>query len=98
MSAEPAVESHIIEHRKSFVSLRWLLIILGSYLTLFQRAGSSSFNWVFGFILLFAATNVAWGWMNPRLFDGKRAQLAINVTDVLFVSGIFFLLRAPNTY
>ena len=54
----PGQES-LHETRKSFLSLRWLLIILASYLTVFSYVGAPQFNYVFGFAVLFAATNLA---------------------------------------
>jgi diguanylate cyclase (GGDEF)-like protein len=99
MTAKEAVaESHLTEHRKSFVSLRWLLVILGSYLTLFPRIGAPTFLWVFVFVLAFAMTNVVCAWIRRDLFGTPQVQRAINVADVVFVAATFFLLRSQGTY
>src|SRR5437667_8032279 len=87
-----------IDHRKAVLSLRWLLVILASYLTLFSYLGTEGFSVVFGFALAFSASNVLL-MMVPRLqFTGKRTQVAIALLDVFFVSGTLYLLRIPGQY
>src|SRR6476660_404562 len=99
MSATDSLaESHLLEHRKSFLSLRWLLIILGSYLTWFPRLGAPTFNAVFGFTLAFALTNVGAGLIPRNLFDGRGVQNALTAGDVVFVTITFFLLRGQTNY
>src|SRR5262245_28205243 len=87
-----------IETRRSFLSLRWLLIILASYLTVFSYVGAPAFNYVFAFALLFAASNSALSLLPVAVFQSPGVQRGIIITDVVFVSGAFFLLRQPETY
>src|SRR5262245_11011279 len=96
--AESGPELHLVEHRKSFLSLRWLLIILGSYLALFPRIGATNFNVVLGFAILFASTNVAAGLISRDLFAARRVEMAIAAADVLFVAITFFLLQVEETH
>lgn len=99
MSAtESTAESHLLEHRRSVLSLRWLLIILGCYLTLFPRLGSPNFIAVFGFAIIFALTNVGAGMIRRSLFDSRGMQIALTVADIVFVCSTFFLLRGHDTY
>src|ERR1051325_2079452 len=97
MSArEFTVEANLVEHRRSFLSLRWLLIILGSYLTLFPRLGSRTFIAVFGFAIVFAATNIAAGIVRRDWFDSVWFQNALAAVDIVFVAATFFLLRGTD--
>ncbi|OLD57268.1 MAG: hypothetical protein AUI54_03355 [Acidobacteria bacterium 13_1_40CM_2_56_5] len=47
-----------IDHRKAILSLRWLVIILASYLTLFSYIGTERFPMVFAAAAAFSLTNV----------------------------------------
>jgi hypothetical protein len=96
-ATDATAESPLIEHRKSFLSLRWFLIILGSYLTLFPRIGVDTFNAVFGFALAFAVSNLACGFIRRDIFGSHKFHIAINVADLAFVAVTFFLLRAEDT-
>ena len=87
-----------LERRKSFLSLRWLLIILGSYLTLFPRLGGPTFTWVFAFALAFAASNVICSLIPRQSFNELWFERSILIVDSLFVAMTFYLLRPPGTY
>jgi diguanylate cyclase (GGDEF)-like protein len=95
---EPSSETHLLQYRKSFLLLRWLLIILGSYLTLFPRLGSPTFLAVFGFAIAFAATNLGASIIRPNLFNERFVQNAIKAADIIFVAVTCFLLRGQDTY
>src|SRR5437016_2825349 len=87
-----------IDHRKAILSLRWLLIILASYLTLFSYIGTEQFSLVFGTAIAFSLSNVALMFVPKRQFLQRRVQRVIAFLDVLFVSATFHLLRTPETY
>src|ERR1041385_4621935 len=93
-----AGQEPLIETRKSFLSLRWLLIILASYLTVFSYVGAPQFNYVFAFALLFAASNIALSLLPFHVYQLASVQRALKITDSIFVTGAFFLLRQPQTY
>src|SRR5262245_28906629 len=84
--------------RKSFVALRWLLVILASYLTIFSYVQTARFANVFGFAVLFAATNVVFAMLPVRMFESGTIQRLIDFTDIVFVSVTFFLLNEAETY
>jgi len=86
------------EHRRSFFSLRWLVVILASYLTLFSHLSSANFPVLFVFMLLFAATNVAIVFVPTAWFSSSSGQRAISICDLFFVTITFYLLRIPGTY
>src|SRR5438093_1744918 len=87
-----------IDHRKAILSLRWLLIILASYLTLFTHVGTAEFGVVFGFAVVFSVSNAAFTFV-PRLrFLEQRVQKGIAILDVVFVSATLYFLRTPDTY
>ncbi len=86
------------EHRRSFLSLRWLVIILASYLTLFSHLSSENFPILFTFVLLFAGTNIVLALVPEGWFEGSAGQRAIAACDALFVGATFYLLRSPETY
>ena len=94
---KPKSESEI-DHRKAVLSLRWLLVILASYLTLFSYVGTEGFPFVFAFALAFSISNVVLMLIPRRQFTRKNAQTAIALLDLIFVSGIFYLLRLPDNY
>jgi diguanylate cyclase (GGDEF)-like protein len=86
------------EHRRSILSLRWLVIILASYLTLFTYIATPAFPAVFAFTVLFAATNVGITFIPAVQFEQKRTHHIIAVVDALFVTVIFYLLSGAGTY
>src|SRR5579884_1203714 len=87
-----------VEHRRSFVSLRWLVVILASYLTLFTHLSNPRFPIFFAFTFLFAATNIALAFVSPELFQTRIAQRAIVVCDIIFICGTIYLLRVSSNY
>ena len=86
------------EHRRSFLMLRWLLIILAAYLTLFSHLQADTFNLVGLFVGFFALTNLVFVSLPRRMFPRRSIQIAIVTGDVLFVSVTFYLLRVTTTY
>src|SRR5262245_66499558 len=86
------------EYRRSILSLRWLVVILASYLTLFSHVYTTNFALLFTFVLLFAVTNIVLAFIPGALFESRKIRNWVTVTDVLFVGGTFFLLRSPQTY
>jgi diguanylate cyclase (GGDEF)-like protein len=80
------------------LSLRWLLVILASYLTLFSHLSSSSFPVLFGLAVLFAGTNIAFHLVSGAWFASVNGKRWITTCDVVFVAGTFYLLRVPETY
>ncbi|PYS55097.1 MAG: hypothetical protein DMG13_05460 [Acidobacteria bacterium] len=91
-------KAHEIDHRKAILSLRWLLIILASYLTLFSYIGTEQFGPVFGTAIAFSLSNVALTFVRRRDFLETRVQRGIAVLDILFVSATLYFLRTPDTY
>ena len=87
-----------IDHRKAILSLRWLVIILASYLTLFSYIGTERFPMVFAAAAAFSLTNVLLTLIPRRYFLMKRVQQGIALLDFVFVSTTFYLLRNPETY
>jgi diguanylate cyclase (GGDEF)-like protein len=87
-----------MEHRRSFLVLRWLLVILATYLAVFSRLPLTGFDPVSFFALAFVLTNVACELIPERLFDQKAFQQWIGVVDAVFVTGTFYALRVPDNY
>jgi diguanylate cyclase (GGDEF)-like protein len=87
-----------IDHRKAAISLRWLLVILASYLTVFTYIGSRVFPVVFGAALIFALSNLALMLIPRDRFLERRIQRAVAITDLVFVSLTLYLLRVPENY
>lgn len=86
------------EHRRSFLMLRWLLVILSAYLTLFSHLQADTFNLVCGFVATFAVSNLVFTLLPRHWFPRRSLQLAIVAGDVVFVSLSFQLLRVTTTY
>jgi diguanylate cyclase (GGDEF)-like protein len=87
-----------IDHRNAVLSLRWLLVILASYLTLFSYIGTELFPVVSVVALLFALSNVALMLTPRRWFIDDRLEIAVTVLDVIFVAITLYLLRVPDNY
>src|SRR5262245_27509384 len=87
-----------IDHRKAVISLRWLLVILAAYLTIFTYIGSQVFPVVFGAALLFALTNITLMLIPRRRFLDRRVQRGVAIADVIFVSTTLYLLRVSGNY
>src|SRR5215471_17711401 len=87
-----------IDHRKAVLSLRWLLVILASYLTLFSYLGTEVFPVVFGVALGFSLSNVALMVVPRRKFLDSQVQTAVTVLDLIFISATLYLLRSPQHY
>src|SRR5437870_661900 len=87
-----------IDHRKAVLSLRWLLVILASYLSVFTYLGKEGFLLVFGVALTFSVSNLALILISRQAFAGHRLQKLIAFADFIFVSMTLFLLRVPGNY
>ena len=87
-----------IDDRKAVLSLRWLLVILASYLTLFSYLGTAVFPVVFGVALGFSISNVVLMLIPRRRFTESRVQGAVAILDLIFVSATLYLLRVPENY
>src|SRR5213593_695096 len=87
-----------IDHRKAILSLRWLLVILASYLTLFSYLGTELFPFVFGFSLAFSASNLGMMLIPRGHFLTRKTQAVITALDFFFVFGTLYLLRLTENY
>src|SRR3954462_9337738 len=86
------------DHRKAVLSLRWILIILASYLTLFTYLGTETFPLVFVVAVAFSASNVALMLVPTYRFTDSNIQRGVALTDLLFVTATLYLLRVSETY
>ncbi len=92
-------QSHLepfVENRRSFLLLRWLIIIPASYLTLFSNLGSERFTGVFVLVIAFSASNIALSFLSQRSFMTVRANRLSILIDAIFICGFLFLLRVPG--
>ena len=80
------------------LSLRWLLVILASYLTLFSYLGTERFPIVFFVALAFSISNIVLMLIPRRRFTSNGVQTAVTLLDLIFVSATLYLLRAPENY
>jgi diguanylate cyclase (GGDEF)-like protein len=97
LALRPKSESEI-DHRKAVLSLRWLLVILASYLTLFSYIGTERFPFVFGVALAFSFTNILLMLIPRREFTSNSVQAGVAFLDLVFVSLTLYLLRIPGNY
>ena len=97
LDVKPKFKSEI-DHRKAVLSLRWLLVIVASYLTLFSSLGTERFPFVFGFALGFSISNVVLMMIPKRRFLTRSVQTLLAALDLFFVSGTLYLLRLPEAY
>jgi diguanylate cyclase (GGDEF)-like protein len=87
-----------IDQLNAVLSLRWLLVILASYLTLFSYLGTEVFPYVSCVAVAFAFSNVALMLIPRPRFTKRKVQTAISIVDVAFVSVTLYLLRVPDNY
>jgi diguanylate cyclase (GGDEF)-like protein len=93
----PKADSEI-DHRKALLSLRWLLVILGSYLTLFSYVGPEQFPLVFAVAMAFSLSNIVLMLLPGSRFSERRTQNAVATLDLICVCATFYLLRVPENY
>ena len=86
------------EYIRSFLFLRWLIVLLASYLTFFSYIEKPMFLWVVLFAAAFAMSNVVFMLLPPACFRNVAHQKAIIIADVLFCCMTFYLLKVPGTY
>ena len=88
------------DYIRSFLLLRWLLVILAAYLTLFSNAEKPFFAFalLYTFVIGFAASNIVCMVVSHERFQTHSFKLGITLADVIFVSVTFYLLRVPETY
>src|SRR5262252_6277203 len=97
LALRPKTESEI-DHRKAVLSLRWLLVILASYLTLFSYIGSEQFPVAFGIALAFSVTNIVLIFVPRQQFMADRTLNRVAILDLVFVSLTLYLLRIQGNY
>jgi diguanylate cyclase (GGDEF)-like protein len=86
------------KHRRSFLSLRWIVVIFASYLTLFSSLDADYFSAVAGFALALVASNLVIELLPASRFSEPTVQRVIAAVDFVFVFTTFYLLRIPDTY
>lgn len=87
-----------IDQLNAVLSLRWLLVILASYLTLFSYLGTELFPYVAAVAVAFSFSNVALMLVPRRRFTRRSVQNATSILDVVFVIATLYLLRVPGNY
>jgi diguanylate cyclase (GGDEF)-like protein len=87
-----------VDDLSAVLSLRWLLAILASYLTLFSYLGTDLFPFVSGVAVAFSLTNVGLMLVPRRHFIESKAHKVIAVFDVIFISTTLYLLRVPENH
>ena len=95
---EPAAYDPERDYVRSFLLLRWILLILAAYLTLFPNAVAPSFGLLYTFIVGFAASNIVCMAVTHARFQSRGFRLGIVLVDVVFVSVTLYILRVPDTY
>src|SRR4051812_15956158 len=98
MSAETARYEPERDYIRSFLLLRWLLLILAAYLTLFPNVAAASFGVLYAFLIVFAASNIACMFVSYAQFQAQSFRLAISLVDAIFVSVTFYFLGGSHTY
>ena len=76
-----------VEKKTTVIRLRWLVVIICSYLLLSSQSSWLSLNAVHGLILFYLLTNAALYFVEERFFDSSYFYSPIVVFDTLFVTG-----------
>ncbi len=69
------------------IRLRWLIVIVTSYLLLFMQTGWLSTGLVNGVILVYVSTNIALYFIDERRFESSYFYSPLVIFDTLFVTG-----------
>jgi diguanylate cyclase (GGDEF)-like protein len=80
-------------NRRSFLLLRWLVIILSAYLTLFTSVEEEGFVRLFLLVMAFALSNVLIGLLPLNLFSITKSKRLIACVDAAFISAFLYYLR-----
>lgn len=87
---------YLFSKKALIVVLRWLLFFVTAYLVV---SVEQRFPALFLLLLgLFAASNLALGWVNPEQFRRWRMDYAVVVFDVGFISVMIWLTRDLDLY
>jgi diguanylate cyclase (GGDEF)-like protein len=93
------LNSHLdAEQRRAVLSLRWLLVILASCLTLFSTIDSPNFAGAALLALSFGLSNLALMAVPRKRFVDLKLQRIVAVLDVVFISAFLYLLRVSQNY
>ena len=87
-----------IDQLNAILSLRWLVVILACYLTLFSYLGTDLFPFVSAVALAFALSNIGLMLVPRHQFTKRGVQWTLSSLDVVFISMILYLLRVPDNY
>ena len=87
-----------IDQLNAILSLRWLVVILACYLTLFSYLGTDLFPFVSAVALAFALSNIGLMLVPRHQFTKRSVQWTLSGLDVVFISMILYLLRVPDNY
>ena len=98
-----STEARIVHHSdkgfiRTVVFLRWMLIILASYLMFFTYLNTPSFEAVVAFALAFGTSNVVFSLMPADYFRRISFQRTVLMLDIAFGCITLYLLRVPGTY
>ncbi len=85
-----------VENRRSFLLLRWLIIILASYLTLFSNLRSQNFIGIFVLVVAYSASNIVMGFLPQRSFVAVRSSRLAIVVDAIFICSFLYLLHVSG--
>ena len=93
------LNSHLdLEQRRAVLSLRWLLVILASCLTLFSTIGSPTFVAAAVLALTFGISNAGFMVIPRQKFVELKLQRILAILDVVFISAFLYLLRVSQNY
>lgn len=76
-----------VEKKITVIRLRWLVVIICSYLLLSSQSNWLSLNAIHGLILFYLLTNTALYFVEERFFDSSYFYSPLVVFDTLFVTG-----------
>ncbi len=93
---QPSTFEPFLENRRSFLLLRWLVIILASSLTLFSNLRSQNINGILVLVVAFSASNIAMSFLSRRSFVAVRSSRLAILFDTIFICGFLYLLRVSG--
>ena len=83
-------------NRKAFLLLRWLIIILASYVTLFENIDDQGVIGLFLIVVAFVLSNVLIGLVPLKVVMAARRRHLIAAVDAVFICTFLYYLRVEQ--
>ena len=89
---------HRKHHIKSFILLRWLVLLVAAYLAWFSSIVEPPFPGFVTFLAVFAVSNILCMLAPRETIESRPVRHSIMISDIIFAAITFYFLRDSSTY